>query len=287
MKKALILLIAILSFAIMFAVPLNEGLEGTTLPLEGMVQIGNEENTDLYLPLTTNFGYNYSQTIYLQSEINAPGQRIEKLYYQWNGFEAATYCNDWEIYIGHTNKTAFSSNSDWIPLANLTQVFNGVVNTPATPGWIEIVLTTPINFNNTDNLVIAVNETTPGRGCTAAAFYGTSFDTNRGLRVWNDSSAYNPASPDAGYLVAGIANIRIQFGDIPAAPIFSHSPASIAFALTKAGESSDAQNVTVTNTCGGTLTLSATDVSLAGTNALDFSFSAANLPTNLTASQSV
>jgi hypothetical protein len=59
--------------------------------------------------------------------------------------------------MGNTDKTAFESISDWIPLANLTQVFIGEVSLPAVEGWVEINLDMPFYHNN-QNLVIAVDE---------------------------------------------------------------------------------------------------------------------------------
>ncbi|MCB5286452.1 MAG: choice-of-anchor D domain-containing protein, partial [Candidatus Cloacimonetes bacterium] len=260
----------------------------TTAFPEGMVQIGAGTSTSLNLPLNPYFGYNYSQTLYLQSEIDISGQRIEKLYYNWNGYEAGTNLKDWTIYMGHTAKTAFASTSDWVPVGDMTQVFSGVVTIPASAGWIEITLNTPFGYNNSDNLVIAVNETTPSYASSSAKFYGTSFVANRGLLARTDGSAYNPASPGEAYgLVAGIANIKMLFGDLPANPIFGYSPTALAFPITRVTEASSAQNVSVTNIGVGTLELGAADLSLSGDDAADFSFSVINLPADLEASQSV
>ena len=65
--------------------------------------------------------------------------------------------------MGHTTKTAFASVTDWEAPVNLTQVFNGDVTNlmPAANNWMEITLTTPFNYNNTDNLLIAVHQYTP------------------------------------------------------------------------------------------------------------------------------
>ena len=73
---------------------------------------------------------------------------------------------------------------------------------------------------------------------------------------------------------------------VPDVPTLSHSPTSIAFPLTKAGENSVAQYVTVTNTGGSVLTLTSDDISMDGSTG-DFDFSTVNFPANLSASQSV
>lgn len=257
----------------------------TALPA-GMVKIGYDSLTTLNLPLNPFYGYNFSQTIYLQTEIAISGQRIEKLYYYWNGLAAGTNTKNWTVYMAHTTKTAFSSTTDWVPYADFTEVFRGIVTLPASPGWVEITLLTPFTYNNVDNLVIAINENTPGDDGNSAKFLGTTFAANRGLRLQNDSSAYNPASPGTGTLVAGIANIKLQFGDIPTVPSFAYNPTSLTFANTLNGTSSEWQNVTVSNLGQGTLNLYSTDLSLIGTDASEFEFDASNLPAELTAGQS-
>ena len=52
--------------------------------------------------------------------------------------------------MGHTNRTLFTSTSDWEPVANLTQVFSGsVLNNFPDPGqWMEITLDTAFTYNN-------------------------------------------------------------------------------------------------------------------------------------------
>jgi len=188
-------------------------LSATGLPA-GIMVIGNG-TADLDLPINVFFGYTYSQSIFMQSEINVPDQRIESVYYYWNGVEADTLSNDWTIYMGHTALTAFDTTTSWIPLANLSQVFNGEVALPATAGWIEIPLTSPFIYNNTDNLVIAVDENEPSYGSNSNYFYGTADATNRSLRYYSDSTNPDPAAPVAGTQILGYPNVMLQFGDIP------------------------------------------------------------------------
>ena len=48
--------------------------------------------------------------------------------------------------LGHTNKTAFDSNADWVPASGLRKVFSGDVTDmlPAANHWMEIALTIPL-----------------------------------------------------------------------------------------------------------------------------------------------
>lgn len=211
---------------------------------KGEVTIGTGTLTNLQLPINPYYGFSYSQTIYYQTDIAQQGN-ITKIYYNWNGGAAGTNCKDWVVYMGHTAKTAFSGTTDWIPVAQLTQVFSGVVTLTTTAGWVEITLNTPFAYNNTSNLVIAVDENTAGYGGSAENFYGTSFGANRGIVHRSDATNANPAAPPtASAVVAGFANVKL-FVEPPAAYAFNvTSPTGVAV---NAGASYD-YSVTISNT---------------------------------------
>jgi hypothetical protein len=188
-------------------------LSAEVLPA-GLVIIGGG-SSDNDLPINTYFGYTYSQSIYLQSEINSPDQRIEKISYYWNGYSANNNSNSWNIYMGHTSASEFASTSDWIPLSALSPVFSGTVDAPASEGWVEIILDSPFIYNNTDNLVIAVDENAPSYGSSSQFFYTSSAQGYRSLRYQSDSSNPDPANPPTGTRVLAYPNLMLQLGDIP------------------------------------------------------------------------
>nr|MDK2850233.1 large repetitive protein [Candidatus Cloacimonadota bacterium] len=189
---------------------------------EGLVFIG-DGSVNQKLPINPFFGFTYSQSIFLQSEINMPSQRIEKIYYHWNGAGEATVSNNWVIYMGHTDLSEFDTN-EWIPAEDLVEVFNGFVDLPAENGWIEILLNTPFTYNNVDNLVIAVDENAPGYDTSSLYFYNTNTDTARSLRYYSDTINPDPASPPVATVVSAIPNIILEFGDMPIEPVLAISP---------------------------------------------------------------
>ncbi|OQY28755.1 MAG: hypothetical protein B6244_06235 [Candidatus Cloacimonetes bacterium 4572_55] len=150
----------------------------TVMPA-GIVQIG-DGTLEKGLPIYPGFNYTYSQSIYLQNEIGTGNQRISKLYYYYNG-NSAWGPDDIVVYMGHTSETDFVDNWDWIPVANLTEVYNGQFSVPAVEGWVEIILNYPFIYNNTDNLVIAVDENTASTHSGLNKFYCTSAATDRSL----------------------------------------------------------------------------------------------------------
>ncbi|MCK9584900.1 MAG: choice-of-anchor D domain-containing protein [Candidatus Cloacimonetes bacterium] len=226
-----------------------------TVP-EGLVVIGDGV-ANLDMPIKPYFNYSYSQSIFLQSEIAMADKRIESVYYYWNGVAEATASNDWTIYMGHTALTEFASTTSWISLDDLSQVFQGNVALPAVAGWIEIPLSTPFIYNNTGNLVIAVDENSASCDGSSEFFLCTGAATNRGIRHYSDSVNADPAAPPVGTLRLGYPNVMLQLGDLPtgppAAPIVSY-PANgatglpvegfeLSWAMNNAGNTPDSYTV--------------------------------------------
>lgn len=178
----------------------------------GGIQIGEDDEDYLDQPINPYYNYNYTQAIYLQSEINVSGLDLNRIYYQWSGGAGGEKCRDWVIYIGHTTKATFDSKTDWVPVAQMTKVFEGQVDLPVAAGWIGIDLDVPFAYNNTDNLVIAVHEFTPGYE-SGIYFLGTDTETSRAIVFYDDNLNPNPASPPtADFVHKGVANIRMHFG---------------------------------------------------------------------------
>ncbi len=239
-------------------------------------------------PIYPAFRYSYSQSIYMQPEINIGNHRIESIAYYWNGAGAANYSRDWVIYMGHTQRTEFAGGDDWIPVNGLTQVFAGQVDLSATPGWILIELDTPFAYNNMDNLVVAVDENTPGSDDSNLFFYNTSSPgQNRSKIMYSNGYNIDPATVAVGNALDAYPNIMLQFGALPTNPIISVSPPSIDFGTVLNAQPSPPTTVMIANAGGGTLNLSQSDVSIIGTHAAEFSFQPLNLPAALGPGESV
>ncbi|GGG56203.1 hypothetical protein GCM10010976_28820 [Bizionia arctica] len=99
----------------------------------------------------------------------------------------------------------------------MTQVFSGTV--PANPlaGWMEITLDTPFNYNNIDNLVVAVDENATGYNGNGNAFRiftpsTPSPTTNSGIYYQSDSTNPNPTSITlAGVRTSYRNQIQLEF----------------------------------------------------------------------------
>lgn len=175
------------------------------------VQIGSQttnEKTPFYAP----FGYSYSQSIYLASEINASGT-ITTIQWYYSGNSNLENSQQLVVYMGHTNKSAFSSETDWEPVANLTQVYVGGITTNSTPGWKTLTLNTHFQYDGISNLIVAVDENQEGIDNYNDMFYNSAVATKRSIYKYVDSPDINPASPPvAENTTFYIPNII--FGDI-------------------------------------------------------------------------
>ncbi|MBP1630498.1 MAG: hypothetical protein H6Q15_1391, partial [Bacteroidetes bacterium] len=185
------------------------------------VQIGSGTTGQNYFPINTTSAYTYTQQIIKSTEIASSGVvttggTITKIRYYWNGTGNFINSQRWKVYLGHTTKSSFTSTTDWIMDTNMTVVFDTNINIPTTPSWFTIYLQTPFIYNGTDNLVIAIDENTPGVASAVASIYGY-LSTSQGLRVIN-SANINPSSPLTGSIANTVSQVKIYFQtpcDIP------------------------------------------------------------------------
>ncbi|MCY0977578.1 T9SS type A sorting domain-containing protein [Chryseobacterium wangxinyae] len=152
-------------------------------------------------PISTYYGYSYVQQIFTKNEINAnaAGNITGLKFYLSPGSSIANSSN-WKIYLGTTSKTTFTSNSNWIPLSQLTQVFSGTVSSVS--GVVTITFPVPYNYNNLSNLVIAAEENSAGYDENGFddAFFGYNSTASSVLYFQDDTINPNPLSPPTGSL---------------------------------------------------------------------------------------
>ncbi len=162
--------------------------------------------TSVNVPIHGNYDYSYSQQIYLSTDFNAavagqPNYITKVRFFNVTGSLASG--NNWTIYMGNTATASFASNSAWIPVGSLTQVFSGTLPTPAANSWVEITLTTPFLWDGVSNVVLAVDENTPGFVNLTWRKHDTG--ANRSLYISKDGSDVDPAAP------AGTNNARFSY----------------------------------------------------------------------------
>jgi len=200
----------------------------TTAPA-GLLQIGNGTDVSPYLPIAPFVSYSYSQCIYLRSEIGAPAT-ITSVSWYWNGAYASNRSTNWTVYLGQTTNDEFSSTTDWLPYADLTQVFTGTVALPAIPGWITVTLATPYVYDASGNLVIAVDENYPANDAQFGLFHCSAAPNARGLLYTSNGDNPDPVVPPTPALMqSAFANVRLAVvpwsSGPPNPPVLDYPPA--------------------------------------------------------------
>ena len=155
------------------------------------ITIGSGTNTLSYLPTQTYYHYSYTQQIYTANEIGMAGS-ISSVSFQGN----RNYTRNMDIYMVNTNKTSFSSISDYIAITDATLVFSGNVAFTVND-WTTIELTEPFDYEGA-NLAIIVDDNTfayPG----TTSFLTFSTNSTQALYFYQDNTDINPSSPSASY----------------------------------------------------------------------------------------
>ncbi|MHC1737924.1 MAG: hypothetical protein AB9882_07955 [Ignavibacteriaceae bacterium] len=176
-----------------------------------VVSVGTGTAITTDLPILTHYQYSYSQQIYTQAQINKLGD-IKRVGFSVDG--SANNSTTWDVYIGHTDKTTFSSTTDWVPVGEMTQVFSGEVTFPSSQGNLVVTLPTAFPYNNTQNLVIAVHEKKSGSDQYRSWGAFTS-GSNTGIYYRNTTTNPDPsAPPTATGRTSDINRINVYFPDL-------------------------------------------------------------------------
>ncbi|WP_160135943.1 fibronectin type III domain-containing protein [Chryseobacterium sp. c4a] len=181
-------------------------------------QIGTGTGNSSYLPIYAYYGYNYSQQIYTAAEVLGAvgnGKFITELKFYVNTAAAAAAdqnkYNEWVVYMGNTTQNNFTGSASWVPYSSLKKVWEGTLPTMTDGTWITIPLTTPLLWDGTSNIVVAVDENSPSytSDVTWGSFTATA---DRGLLYYNDSTNPDPASPPTSSLnrYKDIPKIRLK-----------------------------------------------------------------------------
>jgi len=189
--------------------------------------VGNGAATNPNFPISSCYGYTYSQQIYTAADLAAQGAGIGTItkirFFVSSRPATITASDNWKVYIGHTSKNEFLNTSDWEGIGNMPLAFSGTVVIPAAANWMEIVLTTPFEWDGTTNLIVGIEEEDPSYNCTIN-WKSTLGTFNRGIYYRSDSNNPVPSAPPAALGITPTMP-NIQF-DIIAAPVCSGVPAA-------------------------------------------------------------
>ncbi len=263
-------------------------LSATVLPAlaPGLIEVGNGSLVEISLPVEPYYNHSFSQTIYLQTELNQPNSSINSIFYKFNG--ASAWSDTMLVYLGQTTRSSFTSTTDYVPATELTLVYSGLLTVTAEAGWVEIPLDTPYTYDNVSNLVVCIDKDTPYHP-NANDFYCAAVTTNRSLEQHADAATSNSNvnNPLAGTLKMNIPDTRFQFHTLSTIPLFSAIPSVVTFGQVNVDNTSTPINVQVRNAGGGTLIITQ-PITLTGVDVGQFAMTDTHTyPVSLNAGQSI
>ena len=154
------------------------------------------------------YDYSWSAAIYTAAELGGSAETIEKI--SWNVANSnSMVLTNQEIWIAHTSEEIFPDgtmpdvgNGPW---SGFTRVFNG--DLPFVPGWNEIRLTSPFDFNGVENLLVKVVN---NHGGWASSYPEFQYTSKPNSVVYNYDDGSFPST--AGYINSYRPNTRFAMG---------------------------------------------------------------------------
>jgi len=127
-------------------------------------------------PISPQSDFSKSQVIYYKANLSFKGL-INQIRYL-TSFSSISLENSgqWIVKLGTTNIEEFGNGVGFINQSELTEVFNGFISSG--PGEVIINFTTPFYYSGTENLVIQVEEISPGSTSSALSGFKGREDFN-------------------------------------------------------------------------------------------------------------
>lgn len=160
-------------------------------------QIGSGTATSNYFPTYNLYNYSMTEQIYTGEEIGEAGIINSISFYS-----AGAITRNLKIYLANTDKTSFTSGSDWVAMTDDNLVYEGNVDM-VTNTWVTIQLNEPFEFDGS-NLLLAVTDHT---GTWTSSIYYNVFDaTAQAINIYQDSAPYNALAPAGDGTVRNVKN---------------------------------------------------------------------------------
>ena len=156
------------------------------------LELGTDESNHDYLPSYSFYEYALSQQIYTAEEIGSACTITSISFFNKANTDRV---RSYDIYLKHTDKSSFSSKTDWVTVSASDKVFSGTVTMGAV-AWTTFELDTPFEYDGTSNLVVVMDDNTNGYAPSpymSCSVYST--EENQALYAYSASIDYNPLAP--------------------------------------------------------------------------------------------
>lgn len=219
------------------------GVQAAKSSKSEVIEIGTGTELSSTLPITTNYGYSATQTLYLQEELNVTGKRITKLAFHYNGYEA--WGDNVKIYLKETDETSLSV----FDTTGQTLVFDGKFTVVSEDLWYELPLKKAFELSHTKNLKMTIIEGSSGFHAGDSKFYSSATTAAMTIESHRDYPEYSfeglPALTPT--ILSQRANIRFYTEENVAGAAFSVIPSQLFYDEIEA-TTSTTLNATVVNT---------------------------------------
>jgi hypothetical protein len=161
-------------------------------PSEKIV-VGVASSSSYILPTMSNYNYSWTQQIYTVAELGEIPCYFVSLDFYNTGSQ---HTRNLTIYMKSTDKTSFSSASDWEAVSAGDMVFSGEVTfTPNT--WTTIPLSVPFSYDGEQNVLLVVDD---NNGSYSSGLSCRTFSTtgNQAIYAYDDEINFDPLTADAG-----------------------------------------------------------------------------------------
>lgn len=149
---------------------------------EGMtIGTGDTYDTQFY-PFGKSYKYYLTEQIFTADEINCRGT-IQRVAF----FATDAITRSLDIYMTTTEKTAFSSKSDWVSVTSSNLVYSGAVSF-ANSNWTFIELDKSFDYDGVNNLVILIDDNS-GTNPSITSFKAFDGSAQQAMMYRSDSNA--------------------------------------------------------------------------------------------------
>ena len=184
------------------------------------VNIGTGTSTSCHVPFCSLYNYSFVEQIYTADEIGTEGLINSISFY--NTSNAQT--NLVTVYMKNVSRSRFASTSDYEAVSPSDVVFEG--NWTLNQGWSTITLTNPFEYDGTSNLLIAIDENTPG---WAVRYF--TYTEKEGAALEFKSDDYNPDPYDLASFNGGKKvwdfHANLQLDILPFGEDYCHKPQNL------------------------------------------------------------
>ena len=189
------------------------------LDCQDSVIVGTDVSSQYILPLNTYYKYSFSEQIYTAAELGTVNGAINCISFQY--IYSSPQTKDIVVYMGNTTKSDFSGGTDWIPVNQMFQVFNGTVtfSNDGVDNWVNIPFDIPFEYDGSSNIVVAVLNNTGSYVSSSNPTFNVHTASNKSLYLYNDSNPYNVSALGSGTVGSNRNNMRFLVGDPVTCPM--------------------------------------------------------------------